>query len=199
MRKEPSRAFRLVDEVEAAPAPIMGEAPPAEVAKKKPVAKEKSRRPATEDDPVAAAVTRAVALLEYGDMSRRKLIRKLTDRGIDPTVAEQAANVMEEKGFLKEADACRRRAEQGIRKGWGPLRITEDLYAQRYPRELIEQVMCDLEDETDYVENCAAVIRKKYRGVPEDRDDRRRMTAALARLGYGMSDIRAAMESVAED
>lgn len=215
MAKESSRAFRLVDEVKSAPAPVRVEAP-------SPVAPPRTERAdkgasdfrkermtpprrlprtdgTTEEDSVSAAVARATALLEYGDTSRHRLIRKLTDRGFTEEVASAAADRMEAMGFLREADACRRRAEQGLRKGWGPLRVTEDLHAQRYPRALIDEVMSSLSDEEDYTARCAAVIRKKYRGVPEDRDERRRMTAALARLGYSVSTVRAAMETVSQE
>lgn len=148
-------------------------------------------------DPVQDAIARALSLLTYGDMSRARLLRKLHDRGIDEDTAAQAVDALEVRGYLRESEACLRRAEQGVRKGWGPRRISEDLYAQRYPRELIEQAMEELSDTVDFAESCATVIKRKYHGVPSDRNDRRRLTAALARLGYGMEDIRAAMQSVA--
>ncbi len=224
MGKEPTHAFRLVEEIEPAAASSSAgrqavterqRTPPAPRSSHEKVVTSPGRDNAhpratragaaskvvatRETDPVEAAVTRAVSLLEYGDMSRRRLIRKLTDRDIPPEIAEQAADICEARGYLREADACLRRAEQGVRKGWGPRRITEDLYTGRYPRTLIEETVRALTDEVDFAAACAAVIRKKYHGVPDDRDDRRRMTAALVRLGYGMDDIRAAMTEVAAE
>ncbi len=216
MGKEPTRAFRLVDEITPTdpPCSIKTKAKAqTEVSSVRSVACKKTSNGsfpkaagvrASEDDgttggesdPLTAAVNRALSMLEYGDMSRRRLLRKLTDRGIPPDVATQAVDVLEIRGYLRETDACRRRAEQGLRKGWGSRRIAEDLYAQRYPRSLVEAAMAALEDEVDFTAQCVAVLRKKYHTVPDDRDDRRRMIAALARLGYGMEEIRAAMQAV---
>ena len=215
MEKKPAKAFRLVDEITPAPsaarawavspvaeascdstdayaAPVMptGKAAPE---------KKKKTAPAETKGEVQVAMEKAVALLEYGDVSRRRLIRKLTDRGFPEEIAEMAVDALVDRGYLKEGDACARRAEQDVRKGWGKRRIAEDLYACRYPRTVIDEVLASLEDSVDFTDNCARVIRKKYRGVPRDRDDRRRMTAALIRMGYGMEEIRAAMIEVAEE
>lgn len=227
MGKEPGHAFRLVDEIRpsATPAaPVKGrrgtatERPPStgrtavhalvpaesrtDELKGGPVGRSVTS-PATPaadgvSDPVEAAVARGLRLLAYGDMSRCRLVRKLNERGVPPDTAEQAADILETSGYLREADACLRRAEQGARKGWGKRRIAEDLYAQRYPRELVEEVMDTLSDEVNFADACAAVIRKKYRTVPTDSDSRRRMTASLARLGYSMEDIRAAIQTVVD-
>lgn len=213
MGKEPARAFRLVEDLtpcetpapasddgkrskngrEAAPSRCRSAVPDV------PAVPSSKEIPPREEDPVSAAVNRAISLLTYGDMSRRKLLRKLTDRGIAPDVAEQAARVLEDRGYLREDEACYRRAEQGARKGWGQRRIADDLYAQAYPRDLIACTMERLTDTVDFAEQCADVIRKKYHGVPPERDDRRRLIAALARRGYGMEDIRAAMSAVMAD
>ena len=206
MAKEPSRATRLVDMMQedagvTPPASTRRSVPDAENARCTVSTKQRAPRcdkPA-EDTPLDAAMKRAVSLLEYGDNSRRRLVRKLTERGFDEDVAETAVARLEEMGYLREHDACARRAEQGVRKGWGARRVAQDLYAQRYDRETVDAVMAVLEDEVDFAENCVTVIRKKYRTVPTDRDARRRMAAALMRLGYGSDEVRRAMQAVAED
>ena len=206
MAKEPSRATRLVDMMQA----DAGDTPPASRRRAKSTAEvseaatPKPRRVKTAEkteprDPLDEAVRRAVALLEYGDNSHKRLVRKLVDRGFDEDVAECAVSHLEEMGYLREHDACARRAEQGVRKGWGKRRIVQDLYAQRYDRETVETVMCELEDEVDFTENCIGVIRKKFRVVPEDRDARRKMAAALMRMGYGSDEVRHAMQTVSSE
>ena len=65
-----------------------------------------------------------------------------------------------------------------------------------YDRETVESVMSELENEVDFTESCVCVIRKKFRTVPNDRDARRKMAAAMMRMGYGSDEVRAAMETV---
>ena len=205
MAKEPSRATRLVDMIQEdagvmPPASTRRAKLTAEVSKATPKPRRVKTAEKTEPrDPLDEAVRRAVALLEYGDNSHKRLVRKLTQRGFDEEIAETAVARLEEMGYLREHDACARRAEQGVRKGWGKRRIAQDLYAQRYDRETVETVMCELEDEVDFTENCIGVIRKKFRVVPEDRDARRKMAAALMRMGYGSDEVRHAMQTVSSE
>lgn len=206
MAKEPSHATRLVDMMQA----DAGDTPPASRRRAAPepcvdeTATPKRHRAGIAEetesrDPQDEAVKRALSILEYGDNSRKRLIRKLTERGFDEEIAESAVARLVEMGYLREHDACARRAEQGVRKGWGKRRIAQDLYAQRYDRETVETVMCELEDEVDFTENCIGVIRKKFRVVPEDRDARRKMAAALMRMGYGSDEVRHAMQTVSSE
>jgi SOS response regulatory protein OraA/RecX len=50
--------------------------------------------------------------------------------------------------------------------------------------------------EVDWVENCAAAIRKKYCVIPEDRGARQKLMAAVLRLGYDSETIKDALRSV---
>ena len=87
--------------------------------------------------------------------------------------------------------------EQGLRKGWGPRRIREDLRAKGYDASSIEEAM-EAVAELDHVERLAAVIRKKYTAVPTDRRERDKMVAALLRLGYDGETVRDALRLCAK-
>jgi SOS response regulatory protein OraA/RecX len=141
---------------------------------------------------LCAAVRRGMGLLQYGDKSARRLAYKLTAKGIDRETATAAAAYLSEKGYIREDDTARLRAEQGVRKGWGLRRICEDLRAQGFTADVIDDAAEGL-SEVDFVENCVAVIRKKYGDVPEERPARQKMVAALMRLGYDSEEIREAM------
>ncbi len=145
---------------------------------------------------LCAAVKRGMNLLAYGDRSARRLVYKLTAKGVERAVAEEAAAYLSEKGYIREDDTARRRAEQGLRKQWGPRRIREDLRAQGFTADAVDEAMETLAD-VDFEAACAAVIRKKYRAVPADRADRQKLMAALMRLGYDGDTIRAALRRVA--
>ena len=144
---------------------------------------------------LCAAIRRGMMLLQYGDCSARRLAYKLTAKGVEREAAEAATAYLAEKGYLREDDAAIRRAEQGIRKGWGIRRIRDDLRAHGYSAEAVEEALGAL-DEVDTSSQCAQVIRKKYGSIPSDAAERRKMIAALLRQGYGMDEIRAAMEMV---
>lgn len=146
---------------------------------------------------LCAAVKKGMELLGYGDMSERRLTVKLTARGVSRPVASEAAAYLRKKGLLREEDAAYRRAEQDLRKLWGPRRILDDLRAQGYPADTAEAAVEALSDPddpdaADYILNCATLIRRKYRAVPDDREERRKMTGALVRLGYSPEQVREA-------
>lgn len=146
---------------------------------------------------LCAAIRRGMGLLQYGDRSARRLASKLAAKGIDREIAATAAAYLVRKGYICEDDTARRRAEQDLLKGWGPRRIREDLRAQGFASDTVEEAMETLAD-VDFGQACATVMRKKYGEVPADREDRRKMTASLMRLGYDMDHIREAMRLAGE-
>ncbi len=154
------------------------------------------------------AVRKGMELLGYGDMSARRMVYKLTARGVTRETAGEAAAWLQAHGLLREDDAALRRAAQDARKLWGPRRILQDLRAQGYSAEASAAALAaltgaDLDpdeelppDLVDFEANCARVIRRKFGGVPDDRAERQRMVAALMRLGYDTDVIREAAQDV---
>ncbi len=138
------------------------------------------------------AIRKGMELLGYGAMSRRRLIQKLTVRGFERETAEEAVAYLYDHGaFCEETDALRF-AEQGVKKLWGPRRIREDLFARGFDAEAVSVAMESLED-VDFTENCARVISKKYGEIPASPNEKKKMIAALMRLGYTSEQIREAM------
>lgn len=144
---------------------------------------------------LCGAICRGIALLQYGDQSARRLAYKLTVKGVDRETAARAVAYLTQKGYIREDDTATLRAEQGIRKGWGERRIREDLIAHGFTREAVEEAMESLAG-TDWEENCAEAIRKKYGEIPEDRGERQKLIAAMMRLGYDADTVREAMRSI---
>ena len=144
---------------------------------------------------LCGAIRRGIALLQYGNQSARRLAYKLTVKGVDRETAARAVAYLTEKGYIREDDTATLRAEQGIRKGWGERRIREDLIARGFTREAVEEAMESLAD-TDWEENCAEAIRKKYGGIPEDRGERQKLIASMMRLGYDTDTVREAMRTI---
>lgn len=139
------------------------------------------------------AIRKGMELLGYGNMSCRRMSDKLVVRGFDREVAREATVYLSDHGYLSEENTALRFAEQGVRKQWGPRRIREDLFARGFSSETISVTMESL-DEVDFSEICARVMTKKYGGVPQDPAARRKMIAALMRLGFSMEHIKGATE-----
>jgi regulatory protein len=144
---------------------------------------------------LCGAIRRGISLLGYGDQSARRLAYKLTAKGVDRDTAARATAYLTEKGYIREDDTAVLRAEQDLRKGWGERRIREDLIAHGFTREAVEEAMEELSN-TDWVETCAAAIRKKYGEIPEDKGERQKMLTAMMRLGYDTDTVKAAARNI---
>ena len=141
------------------------------------------------------AVRSGENLLSYGANSVGLLARKLMQRGYSREVALAAAARLESMGLIDEASDVRREVEKCVRKLWGEKRIKAHLWSRGFATEALAEVPMLLDD-VDFEANCAALIRKKYGSVPTDRDELRRMTASLARYGYSIAQIRAAIHAI---
>ncbi len=143
------------------------------------------------------AVRQGIIFLQYGSPSVRRLSEKLRAKGFDRELADRAATYLDGKGYIREDDTASRRAQEGVRKLWGPRRIREDLRAHGFSADVIDDALATLE-EVDFAELCATVIRKKCGAAPADRAARQKLIAALMRLGFDADTIREAMDTVAE-
>ena len=131
-------------------------------------------------------------LLSYGANSIQTLAHKISQRGYSREISSLAAQKLGDMGLIDEKKDVRREVEKCLKKLWGAKRINAHLWSKGFANESLEEVPAILE-EVDFCANCAALIRKHYASVPSDRDEFRRMTASLARYGYSINEIKAAM------
>ena len=144
------------------------------------------------------AIRRGLRLLCYGAQSERTLCTKLRARGIAPDTAAEAAAYLRTLGLMDECEDARRIVSACRRKHWGMRRILSHLYEKGYPETVLREMQQELEGE-DFVSDCVALIRAKYHAVPGERGERQKMIAALTRYGYGMGEIRRAIDTVARE
>lgn len=144
---------------------------------------------------LCGAICRGLSMLVYGDHSAYRLAYKLTAKGVDREIASRAVVYLIERGYIREECTAVLRARQGLNKGWGERRIEEDLFAHGFTREAVEEALAQLSD-VDWEENCASVIRKKYREIPVERRELQKLMAAMMRLGYDADTIKAALRSI---
>lgn len=139
------------------------------------------------------AKEKAYQYLGYGDLSRAKLLEKLTRYGIDPQIAELTCDEMEKRGYLDDqrlAQAMARRFAES--KRWGTRRILPELRQRGIPDDLARAAVDALE--TDFYETARYHVENKYRRYDlTDRKERDKVFQGLLRLGFGFDEAKSAL------
>ena len=140
------------------------------------------------------AVSKALDVLSYSNVSRRALVEKLRFKHkIGKEDAEAAADYAVRRGYIDEASQARRIAENAVRsKMWGLRRIASELYAKGYPKEVAEEAARSV-PENEYAKALKKLIDKKVKTAPQDGAEYNKLISALIRLGHGPSEIKAAL------
>ena len=147
---------------------------------------------------LSEAIRKGLHLLSYGAQSEKVLKHKLRARGFDPEIAAAAAAHLGRLGLMDESADAMRVALSCRRKHWGMRRILSHLFEKGYPESVIRAVQAELEEE-DFVPDCVELILSRYRGAPDGREEKQKMTAALMRYGYSLGEIRRAIDLVAQE
>ncbi|MBE6962499.1 MAG: regulatory protein RecX [Ruminococcaceae bacterium] len=136
--------------------------------------------------------TRAAAaeLMGRRAMSRRDLERKLQERGASRTESRYAAEWMEAIGAINDAEYAAMLVRHCGQQGYGPGRVREKLREKGVPRELWEDALKQLPPPEEQIE---AFLNSKLHGEVPDVQQQKKLAAALARRGFGWSDVRAAL------
>ena len=129
----------------------------------------------------ALARNRAMELLSRRPMSEKELVDKLIRKGEDQETAADCARWLREKGFLDDESYAAAVARHYAAKGYGPGRVRAEL-----SRRGVDRAM---PDNTDRLDRFIAARRTD----PEDRDQIRKVSAALCRRGYSWEEIRSAL------
>lgn len=134
---------------------------------------------------------KALWLISFRDHSRselkRKLLRDYGEESVDSTVDR-----LEELGLIDDGRYARRYAADLIDlKHLSERGVRQKLYEKGIERELIDEVVEEFA--FDEKEQIRSVIEKKYARSLSDEKGQRRCVNALARLGFGYSDIKSVM------
>lgn len=143
---------------------------------------------------MGAVKEKALDLIAARSRSRKELIDKLTarprDRSKDPLAtqeeAQEAADWLEDLGYLNDEAYAKALAEHYTAKGYGPAKIRDEFYRRGVPREYWEDALSELDDPAEGID---AFLRHKLKG---DTDPKalKRAADALARRGYRWGDIK---------
>jgi len=150
----------------------------------------RSEHPATAP---ALLYAKALELLARREHSRLELRQKLLQRGfvaadIDPVLNRLVAEGSLDEGRYAELYACTR-----ADKGYGPLRIAQDLRARGVPDEHVTAALAALE--ADWPAKLRALHRKRFQSrIPADVAGRLQQTRFLRQQGFSLEQIKALFE-----
>lgn len=136
------------------------------------------------------AKARALRMLGARAMSRKELTDKLLEKGETPEDAAEAADYLEAVGYLNDAQYAASLVRHYAQRGYGPGRVRQELYRRGVPRELWEEALGELPEDTDTLD---ALIERRLRGREADPKELKRLTDMLLRRGFSWSEIKAAL------
>ncbi len=142
-----------------------------------------------------SCIQKALSYLDYGDCSKRRMVEKLR-KTHELSICREVTDYLEEKGYINDLALAERYAENYYSvRGYGPMRIKQELYGKGFPKAVIEQVM-DAYAGLDYSETVRELLLKKY-GEEQLKDPavRRKASAWMSRQGYSWSMISDVLQS----
>ncbi len=136
---------------------------------------------------------KAVSLLNYRAHSRKELADKLKQKtGCDDADLNEVLDRLEELGFLNDRTYAASVVRSCGRKGYGAQRALSELSRRGIPKELREEALNELPENDGTLER---LIRARLRN-PSDRDEIRKVSAAMVRRGFSWDEIRRALQNV---
>ena len=129
--------------------------------------------------------SKAIELLMRKPQSRKELGRKLAEWEASPEEAEAVCDRMEELGYLNEAEYAGRIVRHYAAKGFGERKLRDELYRRGVPRELWEEALAQIEDNSEAID---AFLEKKLKGS-HDPKEIKKASDALARRGFRWPEI----------
>ncbi len=144
------------------------------------------------DKSVKDVIAAASNILVFADNTEKSLREKLERRGFDEAVIDSAVEKLKEAGLVNDARLMRSFTEYlADKKLYGKGRIKLELQKKGFDKRLIGENLDECISEIDFEENCVKLIKKK-RLIDKIRDSKtaQKVTAALARYGYGYAEIK---------
>lgn len=130
----------------------------------------------------------AADLIGKRAMSRANLEKKLREKGASEAEARYAGEWLEAIGALNDAEYAAIVARHYGQMGYGPRYVQKKLREKGVPRELWEDALEHLPEAAEQIDR---FLSDKLRGQTPDPREKKRLTDALLRRGYGWGDVKA--------
>ncbi|NMP38424.1 MAG: hypothetical protein GX051_09960 [Clostridiales bacterium] len=138
-----------------------------------------------------SAKNSALNMLSRRAYGKQELVKKLREKKHDAQTASEVADKLEQLGLIDDEDyAALLARELYERKGMSCEKIKYELMGRGISREISENTAETLDNNP--VERIIIMLSTKYSRSMDDEKGRKRVFAALRRLGYRYSDIRSA-------
>lgn len=129
--------------------------------------------------------------------SEKELRDRLRQKGVAEADIDTVTALCIDYGFVNDEEYAGSIVRHYAASGYGPGRMRTELSRRGVPKELWDDALAQLGEQTDAIDRLlAARLRGKD---PSDRRERDKAAAALFRKGYGWDDIRAAMRRYGAD
>jgi SOS response regulatory protein OraA/RecX len=113
----------------------------------------------------ARALTDAVRVLRYTDVSRRRLDERLQRRGAGETARRDALEALERAGLVDDARVAVSRAQSLAARGYGDAAIRFALEGEQIESELVAEALDGLAPERERAEQLLGVDRRDPKAV----------------------------------
>lgn len=137
----------------------------------------------------ALTLEKAIEYLSYRQMSAKELHDKLVLKGVDDDTASHCVSRLLDMKLLNDELYAAAVARHYAGKGYGTGRIRSELSRRGISRELWDDAMEALPEPDDKIDRFIA----SRLSDPEDRDQVRKVSAALYRRGFSWDEIREAL------
>ena len=143
--------------------------------------------------PTQSAKQAAVRYLSRRDHAEQELQQKLLARGFEPAEVDEAVALCQDYNWLDDARFAERLLNNGIAKGWGLLRIRQEMAHKGIHEEVVSQLFED--DEFDWFEHAREVARRKYGDSPMDTDkEKARRLRFMQSRGFDFEQVKYALD-----
>ena len=141
------------------------------------------------DSARSLARDRALELISRRRMSQKEVRDKLLQKGESEDAADYAVLWLSERGFLNDGSYAAAVARHYAAKGYGAMRVRSELQRRGVEREHWDTALEEMPEAGEKLERFIASRLKD----PEDRDQVRKVSAALLRRGYSWEEVRSAL------
>ena len=128
-------------------------------------------------------------------ISRRELGDKLKHSGLEEAACEDCLDWLSERGFLNEAEYAAAVVRHYGAKGYGKGRIIQEFSKRGIPRDYWEEALSALPEGDSGLESYIS----RHLTDPTDRNQVRKVSAALFRRGFSTEQIKTALERFSAD
>ncbi|MDP4108984.1 MAG: regulatory protein RecX [Bacillota bacterium] len=139
------------------------------------------------------ALKRAGYMLSRRAYSKRELFEGLTEKGFSDDDAYSAVSKLSELNVLDDAKYAESLIRNYTMRGYGMLRVRQELIKHRIPREIIDELINENDAQDELV---CALIRKRLRGKTPDRNELKRVSGFLVRRGFSFEQISSSIRKV---